>query len=175
MSDNLKWSCHVSHIYNVASMCAFLVLHSFSSKNIWTLLKAYTTYVRPKLEYNIVVWRPFLQKNINLVESVQQRFTRLNCIRCKISFNSYSDRLSKLNIDLLKYRRLELDLILMFKMCHSLCDLNFYEFLNFAKLDTIYVNILLELNICFILNMSSIVTFSSIALLIYGTIFPKVS
>ena len=32
--DNLKWSCHVSHTYNVASMCAFQVLHSFSSKNI---------------------------------------------------------------------------------------------------------------------------------------------
>ena len=97
MSDNLKWSCHVSHIYNVASVCAFQVLHSFSSRNIWILLKAYTTYVRPKLEYNTVVWSPFLHKDINLVESVQKKFTRHICIRCKISFNSYSDRLSKLN------------------------------------------------------------------------------
>ena len=72
VSDNLKWSCHVGHIYNVASLCAFQVLHSFSSRNVWTLLKAYTTYVRPKLEYNTVVWSPFLHENINLVESVQK-------------------------------------------------------------------------------------------------------
>ena len=133
VSDNLKWSCHVSHIYNVALMCAFQVLHSFPSRNIWTLLKAYTTYVRPKLEYNTVVWSPFLQKNINVVESVQKKFTRHICIRCKISFNSYSDRLSKLNINSVEYRRLEFDLILMFKICHNLCDLHFYEFFKLRK------------------------------------------
>ena len=134
MSDNLKWSCHVSHIYNVGSMCAFQVLHSFSSRNIWTLLKAYTTYVRPKLEYNTVVWSPFLHKDINLVESVQKKFTRHICIQCKISFSSYSDRLSKLNINSLEYRRLEFDLILTFKICHNLCDLNFYEFFKLRKI-----------------------------------------
>ena len=133
VSDNLKWSCHVSHIYNVALMCAFQVLHSFSSRNIWTLLKAYTTYVRPKLDYNTVVWSPFLHKGINLVESVRKKFTHHVCIRCKISFNSYSDRLSKLNINSLEYRRLEFDLILMFKICHNLCDLNFYEFFKLHK------------------------------------------
>ena len=120
VSDNLKWSFHVCHIYNVASMWAFQVLHSFSSRNIWTLLKAYTTYVRPKLEYNTVVWSPFLHKDINLVESVQKKFTRHICTRCKICFNSYSDRLSKLNINSLEYRRLEFDLILMFKISHNL-------------------------------------------------------
>ena len=175
VSDNLKWSCHVSYIYNVASMCAFQVLHSFSSKNIWTLLKAYTTYVRPKLEYNTVVWSPFLHKDINLVESVQKKFTRHICIRCNISFNPYNDHLSKFNINSLEYRRLEFVLILMFKICHNLCDLHFYKFSNFANVDTIYVNILLQLNLYFILNMSSIDIFSSIALLIYGTIFPNVS
>ena len=135
MSDNLKWSCHVSHTYNVASKCAFQVLHSFLSKNIWTLLKAYTTYVRPKLEYNTVVWSPFSHKDINLVESVQKKFTRHFFIRCKISFNSHtsSNRLSKLNINSLEYRRLEFDLILMFKICHNLCDLNFYEFFKLRK------------------------------------------
>ena len=41
------------------------------------------------------------------------------------------------------------------------------SFSNFAKVDTIYVNILLQLNLYFILNMSSIIIFSSIALLIF--------
>ena len=66
--------------------------------------KAYTIYVRPKLEYNTVIWSPFLHQDINLVESVQKKFTRHICIRCKISFNSYSNHLSKLNINSLEYR-----------------------------------------------------------------------
>ena len=97
------------------------------------MLKAYTTYVRPKLEYNTVVWSPFLHKDINLVESVQKKFMRHTCIRCKISFNSYSGRLSNLNINLLEYRQLGFDLILMFKIYHNLCDLNFYEFFKLCK------------------------------------------
>ena len=75
----------------------------------------------------------FLHKDINLVESVQKKFTRHICIRCKISFNSYSDSLSKLDIYLLENRRLEFDLILVFKICHNLCDLNFYEFFKLCK------------------------------------------
>ena len=55
------------------------------------------------------------------------------CIRCKTSFNSYSDRLSKLNINSLEYCGLEFDLILMFKTCHNLCDLNIYEFFKLRK------------------------------------------
>ena len=97
------------------------------------MLKAYTTYVRPKLEYNTVVWSPFLHKDINLVESVQKKFTRHICIRCKISIDLYSGRLSKLNINSLEYRRLEFDLILMFKICHNLSDLNFCEFFELRK------------------------------------------
>ena len=72
-------------------------------------------YARPKLEYNTVVWSPFLHKDSTLVQSVQKKFTRHICIRCKIGLNSYSDRLSKLNINSLEYRRLAFDLILMFK------------------------------------------------------------
>ena len=34
---------------------------------------------------------------------------------------------------MLEYRRLEFDLILMFKICHNLCDLNFYEFFKLPE------------------------------------------
>ena len=74
-----------------------------------------------------------MHKDINLVESVQKKFSHHICIRCKIGFNLYSDRLSKLNINLLDYRLLELDLILILKICHNLCDLNFYEFFKLRK------------------------------------------
>ena len=38
-------------------------------------------------------------------------------------FHFYSDRFDKLGINLFKCRKLEFDLLLMFKVCHSLSDL----------------------------------------------------
>ena len=35
----------------------------YCSVYIWTLLKAFITYVRPKLEYNSPVWNPYLKKD----------------------------------------------------------------------------------------------------------------
>ena len=43
---------------------AYQILHSFSSNNVWILLKAYTTYVGPILEYNSVIWSLYLKKDI---------------------------------------------------------------------------------------------------------------
>ena len=135
VTDNLKWSSHINHIHSVASHLSYIVLRAFSTKNIWTLLKIYVTYIRPKLEYNSSVWSPYLKKDIKLIESVQKRFTRNVFIRCNLPFNSYVDRLTKLGIKSLEYRRLEFDLILMYKISHNLCDLNFSDYFVFQTCD----------------------------------------
>ena len=131
ISDNLKWSYHISHIHRNASLCSYQILRSFSTKNIWILLKAFITYVRPKVEFNTCVWSPYLKKDIVLLESVQRNFTRYAFTRCNIPFKSYNDRLCKLGIKSLEYRRLEFDLILMFKICHNLCDLQFSNYFEY--------------------------------------------
>ena len=46
-------------------------------------------------------------------------------LRCNIPFRSYADRLDKLGIKSLEYRRLQFDIILMFKIYHKLSDLHF--------------------------------------------------
>ena len=85
VTDNLKWS-YISHIHSVALHLSYIVLRAFSTKNIWTLLKIYVTYIRPKLEYNSSVWSPYLKKDIKLIEFVQKRFTRNVFIRCNLNF-----------------------------------------------------------------------------------------
>ena len=62
ISHSLKWYHHICRIQHTASLCAYRVLHCFSSKNVWTLLRACFTYVRPKLEYNTPVWSPYLKE-----------------------------------------------------------------------------------------------------------------
>ena len=103
---------------------------------MWILLRAYIAYVRPKLEYNTMIWSPYLKKDMEVIKSVQKKFTRDLCIRCNTSFNSYFNRLNKLNIKLLEYRRLEFDLMRMYKICYDLCDVKFSDF--FDSLQTGY-------------------------------------
>jgi len=117
--SDLKWAPHISHKTKMASMCSYQILRSFSTSNILILLKAFTTYVHPKLEYNTSVWSPHLHEDINTVESVQRRFTKLICRRCNVPYSSYSDR------------RIEFDLILTFKICYQLCDIPFDHFFLF--------------------------------------------
>ena len=52
ISYNLKWSQHIHHIRSTASVCAYQILRAFSSKNVWTLRKAFITYVCPN--WNII-------------------------------------------------------------------------------------------------------------------------
>ena len=40
------------------------------------LVRTFTTYVRPLLEYNSIIWSPHLKKDIEAVEKVQRRFTK---------------------------------------------------------------------------------------------------
>ena len=128
ISNDLKWSSHISHIVAKASCCSNQILQSFTTNNVWILLKAYITYVRPKIKYNTLVWSPYLKKDVNLLESVQKRFTRNIGVRCNISFVSYQDCLYKLNIKSLEYRRLVFHLIYVYEIFHNLVEVCFDDF-----------------------------------------------
>jgi hypothetical protein len=133
VSKDLKWEIHIKNIVRQASFTSYQVLKSFRSKNIWTLLKLYKSYVRPKLEYNSPVWSPYLVKDINAVEKVQQRFTKIACRRCNIPYVSYADRLTKLNMLSLQHRRVRFDLIKLFQIVNNISDLNFHSFFVFQN------------------------------------------
>ena len=65
------------------------------------------------------VWCPYQKRDITEIEKVQKRATKLI-----ISFKnmSYIDRLSRLKLPTLKYRRLQGDMIEVFKITDDLYD-----------------------------------------------------
>jgi len=80
-------------------------------KECFTLL--YRTFIRPHLEYAIQVWSPYMKRDIECLEKVQRRATKLvswlkNC--------SYEDRLVKLGLTSLEERRRRDDLIETYKI-----------------------------------------------------------
>ena len=72
------------------------------------------------LEYSIQAWRPHFRQDIDLIEGVQRRATKLIS---DIKGCTYEERLSILKLTTLETRRLRGDLIEVFKMCKGFDNL----------------------------------------------------
>ena len=129
----LKWENHVKKISRQSTILSYQILKSFKTKNIWTLLSLYKSYIRPLLEYNTEIWTPHLGKDKDCIESVQIRYTKQICNRCNIPNISYQDRLYKLGLRSLEDRRKEFDLISMFKIINRISVLNFDDYFYFKS------------------------------------------
>ena len=54
--------------------------------------------------------------------------------KCGLRMRSYSDRLKILNIETLEYRRLEADLVMVFRLLHGIVDIKFANFFKIRRL-----------------------------------------
>ena len=91
MSFDLSMRSHINTLKKKEFQRGYYMFHSF--KNIWTLLTAYKSFVRPLLEYNSVIWNPKLKQDIRASKSAQKWFTKLLLERCNIKVTDYMYRL----------------------------------------------------------------------------------
>jgi len=77
----------------------------------------YRALVRPHVEYANSIWSPYKKGDIEAIEKVQKRATKL-----VISFKKlpYKERLLQLNLHTLKYRRLRGNMIEVYKIIHDM-------------------------------------------------------
>ena len=75
--------------------------------------------VRPHLEYAAPVWKPAYKKDITSLENVQRRATRFIP---SLKGLSYEERLRKLELPTLRFRRLRGDMIEIYKMFYTYDD-----------------------------------------------------
>ena len=129
LNGDLSPSVHIDQIIVKAHQRANNILRCFVSRDRSVLVKAFLTYVRPILEYNSVVWSPFLKLDIERIERVQRLFTRRLPGMKKLS---YSDRMKLLNIQSLQLRRLYTDIIWCYKIIFGLTALKFDEFFEWV-------------------------------------------
>ena len=115
--SKLSFSAHISKIIGCAKQRLFLLYKCFITKDSALLIKAFTIYVRPMLEYCSQVWSPYTKHDVDRIESVQRLFTK----RLRgFEGLSYPERLIKANLNSLELRRVRADLILCYKMLHNL-------------------------------------------------------
>ena len=86
----------------------------YKEKELIILL--YKTIVRPHLEYCIQAWRPYLKKDIDMLERVQRRATKMIP---KLRNVSYEMRLNECGLTTLETRRLRGDQIEVFKILNG--------------------------------------------------------
>ena len=136
ISTDLKPEVHISEIVSKAYKILGLIKRTLSCKKSSVILPLYIALVRPILEYGAQAWSPLLQKDINKLEIVQKRALR---IMSDIRHLSYPEKLAKLNLYSLEYRRLRGDLIETFKILkgYTRVDIStFFTLFNSLEIST---------------------------------------
>ena len=104
---------------------------TFVSFDVKLVRSLYASYIRPLVEFSVPIWCPDLKGDINSLEKVQHRVTRLVPGFRKLA---YAERFKRLGITALEQRRKRGDLeICMKNICisqrdgciHCHCSINF--------------------------------------------------
>ena len=126
IDNNLKFSQHIDSIVNKANSIMGIIRRAFKHLDPETFLKLYKGLVRPNLEYAVQVWNPYWKKDIRKIEAVQRRATKqINGLRDM----EYADRLRKLELPTLIYRRMRGDMIEAYKILTDKYDPEVADFL----------------------------------------------
>ena len=115
VDSKLKFQKHISAKVNKANQSWGTIKRTFKHMDAYIFKKLFCAQVRSHLEYAIQFWAPYLRKDINKIESVQRRATKYIPGYHNLT---YSDRLKKLDLPTLAYRRLRGSMIEVYKSFH---------------------------------------------------------
>ena len=126
IDEELSFDKHICDKVNKANSI-FAVLKTFRNLNADIFLPLYKTLVRTHLDYASSVWAPYKKKYIDKIESVQKRATKQIP-----GFNNlnYPERLKKLKLTTIAYRRIRGDMIETYKIINEKYDPEASSFLK---------------------------------------------
>jgi hypothetical protein len=119
MDSGLKFDEHVSRIVASAGKMLGIIKRNFKDMGTYTFICLYKAMVRSRLEYGQSVWSPYRVYQIEELEKVQRRATK---ILPGLRNLPYTMRLKRLKLPTLAYRRVRGDMIETYKIIHGLYD-----------------------------------------------------
>lgn len=108
LQNDLKSRSQCLKAVSIANRILGMIKRTFSVRDKEVILQLYKSLVRPHLEYSVQAWNPHFQKDIDLLEGVQRRATKLIS---SLKDKTYEERLCILNLTTLETRRVRGDLL----------------------------------------------------------------
>ena len=131
VKENLDVSDQVAEKVKTANKVLGMINRIYDDKSQHNIISLYKSLVRPHLEYAIQAWRPYKQKDIDAIEKVQRRATRMIEGMQNVD---YGERLRRTNLISLEMRRLRADLIEVFKIVNGLEGLRAEDFFETLRI-----------------------------------------
>jgi hypothetical protein len=135
ISSNLSWNTHIDTITDKAHNRKWFLIRTlgYEAPEKAKLL-TYISLIRSIVEYNTVIWNPITHENILIIESVQRKCTDyvINNPRWPSPNRiNYKERLIRLKLLPLSYRREFYDLIFFVKSLRKLVNYNILDYISF--------------------------------------------
>ena len=135
LSNDGKWGPHINSICKKANTTL-----GFKRRNLYNCPKefkevAYFALVRSKIEYASCIWNPYLQKDINQLESIQNRGARFVCHNYNWN-NSVTELKHTLGWNTLEQRRTNACLCMFYKIVNNEVAINMDEHLDRSSTST---------------------------------------
>ena len=125
ISTDLSWSSNIINISVKANRTIGFLRRNIHSCPKEVKAAAYTTLVRPSIEYARSAWDPYIRNNIHQLEAIQRRAARF-------VYNNFYDRepgvvtsmISRLQWESLEQRRAKARATIMYKIVNNLVDVH---------------------------------------------------
>ena len=121
IGSDLKPANQCERAAKSANSALGLITRCFHYRTKSVLVPLYKTFVRPKLEFAVSVWNPWLKKDEEVLEKVQRRFVKM---LSDVKGDTYEERLRSAGLITLKERRIRGDMIETFKTMRGVNRVN---------------------------------------------------
>ncbi len=123
LSQDMQWTVHMSNVHAKATRALNMARRNFSRGTSASLRdNIYKTFVRPHLEYSSSVWDPYHSKDIDRMESIQNKAARF-VHRNYNTYDSVTAMKQQLGWQPLQERRFIARQKIMYKTVHELHNL----------------------------------------------------
>ena len=119
LSSDATWDKHINNITNKASNTLSFIRRNIKSAPQDIKSTAYTTLVRPQLEYASTVWDPYQDNHINKIEKIQNQAARFVLHDYDWS-HSVTNMKAQLGWQPLQHRRIASRLVMLYKITHAI-------------------------------------------------------
>jgi hypothetical protein len=124
VSDDLSWNKHCDQVIAKSSRALGMIRRNLYACSTKVKSQAYTTLVRPKLEYATEAWSPYTAKYIKRLEAVQNSAARF-CYKNYSRTQSVSALVQQLKWESLQRRRQLADVTLFYKIQNNIVRIPF--------------------------------------------------